>query len=108
MAVANTPITTAVDASGNFRLTNVPRTRERVVQRAWPRGTGLNLNGIVSAFTGTATAFQFAVDGRLVKGDGQTEFFGNSRFSDLANGARVEVKGAQRDAFVYANRIKVN
>ncbi|HXT70693.1 MAG TPA: DUF5666 domain-containing protein [Vicinamibacterales bacterium] len=69
---------------------------------------GLNINGIVSAFSGTIAAFQFTVDGRLVKGDAQTEFFGNSRFSDLANGARVEVKGSQRDAFVYATRLKVN
>lgn len=70
--------------------------------------TGLNINGIVSGFSGTQAAFQFTVDGRLVKGDATTEFFGNSQFSDLVNGARVEVKGAQRDAFVFATRIHVN
>jgi len=69
---------------------------------------GVNLNGTVSNFTGTAAAFQFEVDGRLVKGDALTEFFGNSRFLDLANGARAEVKGAQRDGFVYAQRIHVH
>ena len=69
---------------------------------------GLNINGVVSAFSGTGAAFQFTVDGRLVKGDAQTEFFGNSQFTDLANGVRVEVKGSQRDAFVYATRLKVN
>jgi hypothetical protein len=66
---------------------------------------GVNLNGTVSAFTGTAAAFQFQVDGRLVKGDALTEFYGNSRFLDLVNGGRVEVKGLQRDGFVYAQRI---
>ena len=68
-------------------------------------GGGLNLNGIVSNFSGTQSAFQFNVDGRLVKGDAATVFFGNSAFSDLVNGARVEVKGAQRDGYVYAQRI---
>ena len=58
------------------------------------------------AFPGTIAAFQFTVDGRLVKGDATTEFFGNSAFSDLVNGARVEVKGSQRDGFVYATRMK--
>ena len=66
---------------------------------------GVNLNGTVSAFTGTAAAFQFQVDGRLVKGDALTEFYGNSRFLDLVNGGKVEVKGSQRDGFVYAQRI---
>lgn len=70
--------------------------------------TGLNVNGIVSGFSGTQAAFQFTVEGRLVKGDATTEFFGNSRFSDLVNGAKVEVKGSQRDAFVFATRIHVN
>jgi hypothetical protein len=66
---------------------------------------GVNLNGTVSAFTGTAAAFQFQVDGRLVKGDALTEFYGNSRFLDLVNGGKAEVKGSQRDGFVYAQRI---
>jgi len=69
---------------------------------------GLNVNGIVAGFTGPQSAFQFTVDGRLVKGDASTEFFGNSHFADLANGRRVEVKGSQRDGFVYATRIHVN
>ena len=70
--------------------------------------TGLNINGDVSLFSGTIAAFQFNVGGRLVKGDANTEFFGNSAFSDLANGKKVEVKGSQRDGFVYATRMKVN
>jgi hypothetical protein len=69
---------------------------------------GTNLNGTVAAFTGSSTAFQFTVDGRLVKGDAATVFYGNSAFTDLANGARVEVKGSLRDGYVYATRIHVN
>jgi hypothetical protein len=70
--------------------------------------TGLNINGDVSLFTGTRPAFQFNIGTRVIKGDANTEFFGNSEFADLANGKRVEVKGSQRDGFVYADRIKVN
>lgn len=66
------------------------------------------LNGTISNFNGTSSAFEFTVSGRLVKGDAATVFFGNSRFSDLVNGARVEVKGAERNGFVYATRLKVN
>lgn len=68
----------------------------------------LNINGIVAALSGGSSNFQFEVDGRLVKGDGNTTFFGGSSFSQLQNGARVEVKGQQRDGFVYAERIHVN
>jgi hypothetical protein len=70
--------------------------------------TGLNINGIVAAFSGTRAAFQFTVDGQLVKGDSLTELYGNTQFSELVNGARVEVKGSQRDAFVYATRLHVS
>lgn len=68
----------------------------------------VNVNGVVSVKTGTSAAFEFTVDGRLVKGDGNSEFFGGSVYADLVNGARVEVKGQQRDGFVYAERIHVN
>jgi len=70
--------------------------------------TGLNIHGDVSLLTGTIAAFQFNIGSRVVKGDANTEFFGNSAFSDLANGKRVEVKGSQRDGFVYATRMKVH
>jgi hypothetical protein len=65
-------------------------------------------NGIVSEFSGTAAAFQFEIDDVLIKGDADTEFFGNSEFADLKNGARAEVKGTQKNGFVYADRIHVN
>ena len=66
------------------------------------------INGIIQAFAGTPAAFQFTIDGRLIKGDALTEFFGNSVFGDLANSRRAEVKGRQRDGYVYAVRIHVN
>ena len=71
-------------------------------------GGGLNLNGVMSNFTGTPAAFEFMVNGQLVKGDAATEFFGNSQFNELANGMRVEVKGSPRDGYVYATRIHIN
>jgi hypothetical protein len=55
-----------------------------------------------------ASAFSFTIDGRLIRGDAAMEFFGNSAFGDLADGVRAEVKGQQRDGFVYAVRIHVN
>ena len=68
----------------------------------------VNINGVVSAKKGTSASFEFSVDGRLVKGDSNTQFFGGSSYADLADGERVEVKGQQRDGFVYAERVHVN
>jgi hypothetical protein len=72
----------------------------------------VTLNGLVEGLTGTAAAFQFTVNGRLVRGDAGTAFFGDGdradSFASLANGRRVEVKGQPRDGFVYAVRIHVN
>jgi hypothetical protein len=65
------------------------------------------INGDIEEFTGSSSAFQFKIDGRLIKGDSATEFFGDSEFSDIANGRRAEVKGLLRDGFVYASRMKV-
>jgi hypothetical protein len=68
----------------------------------------VEINGTVESLTGGSSGFEFRVDGRLVRGDATTEFFGGSRFADLANGRRVEVKGQQRNGFVFATRIHVN
>lgn len=68
----------------------------------------VEINGTVESLTGGSSSFEFRVDGRLVRGDATTEFFGGSRFADLANGRRVEVKGQQRNGFVFATRIHVN
>jgi hypothetical protein len=66
------------------------------------------INGIVKNFTGSQASFQFTIDGRLIRGDANTEFFGGSSFANLANDVRAEVKGEQRNDFVYAVRIHVN
>jgi hypothetical protein len=68
----------------------------------------VNVHGIVENLSGTVTAFEFTVNDRLIKGDADTAWQGNSRFSDLANGKRVEVKGELRDGYVYALRIHVH
>jgi hypothetical protein len=70
------------------------------------------INGIMDAPTGSASAFEFYIGSRLVKGNASTEFFGDGNspasFATLAAGVRVEVKGLQRDGYVYATRIHVN
>jgi len=72
----------------------------------------VNVNGIIDSLTGSASAFQFKIGSRLVKGDAQTTFFGDGdkpdSFATLKEGSRVEVKGEQRDDFVYAVRIHIN
>jgi len=67
----------------------------------------VNINGIALHVTGDATAFTFMVDAREIHGDDLTQFYGNSVFSQLTNGARVNVKGLQQDGFVYARNIHV-
>jgi hypothetical protein len=73
---------------------------------------GVEVNGILSDLSGTELAFQFMVNGRLIKGDAQTVFFGDGNkmdtFANLDDGDRVEVKGQQMDAYVYAVRIHIN
>lgn len=66
------------------------------------------VNGVIDSFSGTETLFQFKIGSRLIKGDNLTEFFGGSRFSMLSDGDRVEVKGQQRDGYVYAERIHIS
>jgi hypothetical protein len=70
------------------------------------------VNGVIDSLTGDATAFEFKVGSRLVRGDAATVFFGDGNrpdtFDSLKNGVRVEVKGEQREGYVYAVRIHVN
>ena len=69
------------------------------------------VNGVVSDLSGNSANFEFKIGSRVLKGDVLTEFFGNGNddtFADLENGQRVEVKGQQRDGFVYAARIHIN
>jgi Domain of unknown function (DUF5666) len=72
----------------------------------------VEVNGVIDTLTGNAAAFQFKIGSRLIKGDTNTTFFGDGdtpdTFADLKDGVRVEVKGQQRDGFVYAVRIHIN
>jgi hypothetical protein len=70
----------------------------------------VEINGVIDSLSGTVTLFQFRIGSRLVKGDDLTTFFGGSTqsFALLKDGVRVEVKGQQRDGYVYAERIHVN
>src|SRR5262249_45009492 len=71
----------------------------------------VELNGPVSSLSGTASAFQFMVNGTLVKGDSTTVLTGDdtaATFADLKNGVHVEVKGAQQTGFVQASRIRID
>lgn len=72
----------------------------------------VEVNGVIDTVTGSAAAFQFKIGSRVIKGDAATTFFGDGSatvtFASLKDGVRVEVKGSQRDGYVYAVRIHVN
>ncbi len=72
----------------------------------------VEVNGTIDTLAGNASAFSFKIGSRVVKGDALTAFFGDGdkadSFASLKEGSRVEVKGEQRDDFVYATRIHIN
>jgi hypothetical protein len=72
----------------------------------------VQVNGVIDSLAGTAALFQFKIGSRLVKGDTLTVFFGSGSsavdFTKLKNDARVEVKGQQRDGYIYAERLHIN
>jgi hypothetical protein len=73
--------------------------------------TPVQVNGVIDTVTGSASSFQFNIGSRVIKGDSTTSFGNGSKpdsFADLKNGVRVEVKGEQRDGFVFATRIHIN
>ena len=76
----------------------------------------VNVNGIVESLDGDPLApemtFTFKIGSRVIQGNGETDFFGDNDAAltdeDLKNGQRVEVKGEQRNGFVYAVRVHIN
>lgn len=67
----------------------------------------VQLQGSVSALTGTASAFEFMVGTRRVTGAASTEFKGGAApsFARLLDGAKVHVSGANKGAYVEAARV---
>ena len=76
----------------------------------------VNVNGIVEKLNALPAppdvTFWFNIGSRLIGGDAKTTVYGDSdpplTLDDLKDGQRVEVKGEQRDNFVYAVRIHIN
>jgi hypothetical protein len=73
----------------------------------------VNVNGIIDSVTGTASSFQFNIGSRVIRGDSTTSFSGQGKsaadgFASLKSGVRVEVKGEQRDGFIFATKIHIN
>lgn len=70
------------------------------------------INGTISGLTGSAAAFEFTIQGRVIRGDAATQFFGDGTradsFTTLKEGARVEAKTQAREGFFYAARIHIN
>lgn len=64
------------------------------------------LKGPVQNLTGSPASFQFQINGSLITGNGST-MFDRSQFTDLKNGAIVEVKGSSQAASILATRIHV-
>jgi uncharacterized protein DUF5666 len=72
----------------------------------------VQINGVIDSVSGNSSAFQFKIGSRVIKGDSLTDFFGDGdapdSFASLNDGDRVEVKGQQKDDYVYAARIHIN
>jgi len=71
----------------------------------------VEVNGVIDSVTGDASSFRFNIGSRVIRGDGTTSFSGNKSsegFANLKGGVRVEVKGEQRDGFIFATRIHIN
>jgi hypothetical protein len=90
----------------------VSGTQATVIADSRQPSSEIPINGNLSGLTGSAAAFEFTIEGRIVRGDASTQFFGDGNrvdsFSNLLNGARVEVKALARDGFFYAVRIHIN
>jgi Domain of unknown function (DUF5666) len=74
-------------------------------------GSHSRIEGLISEFSGGASAFQFRLGNRLVRGDGGSKVIDGSRTRDgsaLRNGLRVGVDGIDRGDHVYATTIALS
>jgi hypothetical protein len=69
--------------------------------------TPVTLTGTISDLSGTASSFQFTLDGRVIRGDTSTIFDAGRSFSNLQNGGLVQVNGTNKVGFVQASRIQI-
>jgi hypothetical protein len=78
-----------------------------------PSGAPTPINGIARNVTGTVEQFEFTIDGRTIRGDRVTEWYGHpnqtpARVFEELNNTRTEVKAWPRDGYWYAERLHVN
>jgi hypothetical protein len=78
-----------------------------------PSGAPTPINGIARNVTGTVEQFEFTIDGRTIRGDRVTEWYGHpnrtpARVFEELNDTRAEVKAWPRDGYWYAERLHVN
>ena len=78
-----------------------------------PSGAPTPINGVVRTLTGSVDAFEFTIDGRKIRGDRVTEFYGHpnmtpARVFEELNNTRAEVKAWPRDGYWYAGRLHAN
>jgi hypothetical protein len=111
---ANAMVTVTVAANQNISvIVTVSGSSATIVSDSRnPDGGQLPVNGNVVGLTGSASSFQFTVNGLTIHGDAQTQFYGDGSqsdsFIDLKNGMRVEVKATARDGGLYAFRLHLN
>ena len=70
----------------------------------------VEIRGAIDTVTGTASAFQFKIGSRVIRGDALTSFTAHGRsdsFSSLKEGLTVEIKGEQRTDFIFATRVNI-
>lgn len=78
-----------------------------------PSGAPTPINGIARNVTGTVEQFEFTIDGRTIRGDRVTEWYGHpnqtpARVFEELNDTRAEVKAWPRDGYRYAERLHGN
>jgi hypothetical protein len=136
VTVVGTTVSTAVDATGRFTLTNVPpgtvdlrfegpATNAVLSLGSVPAGAQLDvtvavsgttaalvdhrahLQGAVSALSGSCPTLQLTVSGSTVKTTAQT-VYQSASCADLTQGAKVEVEGTRgADGVVVATKVQV-
>jgi hypothetical protein len=111
-ADATTGVNGLVSGQAVTIVVTVSGSQAAVVSDSRSPNAEIPINGTINGLTGSAAAFEFTIEGRLIRGDAATQFFGDGNradsFTNLLNGGRVEAKTQARDGFFYAVRIHIN